>query len=466
MALPSETVGKAPERSLRARFGLDRAVLATIAMRMSQALASIVLLYFVARRLSPDQQGYYYTFNSLVGLQIVFELGLAYVLAQYASHECALLQREDDGRFVGDERSKARLSALLRFAIRWYAAAAGLLLVGLVPAGIVFFSLKGGAREAGLWLGPWLILVFSTALTLLLNSIMALLEGAGEVAEVAQVRLVKTLATISVGVLVLVLGGGLYSLSAMACLETILLAEFVLRRRGHILGDLWHAASPLHPVRWGAEIWPFQWKIGLSWLSGYFIAQVLTPILFNSTGKAAAGQMGMTMSAVNGLQSIPLAWISTKAPLFGRLVALGDRRELDRSFLKATKIALILVAALGTLFCAVVAVGQNAGVPFAERFLPPLPLALLLIAMLVQGLTFAQATYLRAHKQEPFLVLSLAAGALTTGLALWAAPRFGVLGVATIFCAVAVFIGGGWGTLIFVQKRQEYGLDAPRGGAS
>lgn len=36
-------------------------------------------------------------------------------------------------------------------------------------------------------------------------------------------------------------------------------------------------------VSWKTEIWPLQWRIALSWLSGYFIFQLFTPILFITT---------------------------------------------------------------------------------------------------------------------------------------------------------------------------------------
>jgi len=45
----------------------------------------------IARFLTPSEQGYYYTFNSLVALQIVFELGFSFVILQLAAHERAQL---------------------------------------------------------------------------------------------------------------------------------------------------------------------------------------------------------------------------------------------------------------------------------------------------------------------------------------------------------------------------------------
>ena len=55
------------------------------------------------------------------------------------------------------------------------------------------------------------------------------------------------------------------------------------------------------------EIFPFQWKIALSWISGYLIFQLFNPVLFATEGSKIAGQMGMTMVAISGISSISIS---------------------------------------------------------------------------------------------------------------------------------------------------------------
>ena len=75
---------------LRRFLGLDRAIVFTIMARGWSSLAGLVTLLLIARFLTGAEQGYYYTFGSLVALQIVFELGFSLVILQMASHERAI----------------------------------------------------------------------------------------------------------------------------------------------------------------------------------------------------------------------------------------------------------------------------------------------------------------------------------------------------------------------------------------
>ncbi|MFK2504393.1 hypothetical protein ACIXPB_19920, partial [Bacteroides fragilis] len=80
------------------------------------------------------------------------------------------------------------------------------------------------------------------------------------------------------------------------------------------------------------EIFPYQWKIALSWISGYFIFQLFNPVLFATEGAVIAGQMGMTLAALNGIQSLSLSWMTTKIPLYSGLIAQKQYRQLDIIF--------------------------------------------------------------------------------------------------------------------------------------
>jgi hypothetical protein len=74
---------------LNSRLGIDKAIGFTILARGWGSLAGLITVALIARFLSPAEQGYYYTFGSLLALQIVFELGFSFVILQMASHERA-----------------------------------------------------------------------------------------------------------------------------------------------------------------------------------------------------------------------------------------------------------------------------------------------------------------------------------------------------------------------------------------
>src|ERR1035441_4566872 len=83
---------------LRTVLGLDRAVGFTVLARFWGSAAGLVTVLLIARFLSPAEQGYYYTFGSLVAMQMIFELGFSFVILQLASQERARLSISADYR--------------------------------------------------------------------------------------------------------------------------------------------------------------------------------------------------------------------------------------------------------------------------------------------------------------------------------------------------------------------------------
>jgi len=73
-------------RRIAHTIGLDSAIAYTVLARGWAGVSGLITVALIARRLSPAEQGYYYTFGSLVALQIVFELGFSVVILQLATH--------------------------------------------------------------------------------------------------------------------------------------------------------------------------------------------------------------------------------------------------------------------------------------------------------------------------------------------------------------------------------------------
>jgi hypothetical protein len=61
-------------KRLRRAAGLDFHVLTTLVLRTWQILAGAVMVLFVPYWLSKVEQGYYFTFSSLIALTIFFEM--------------------------------------------------------------------------------------------------------------------------------------------------------------------------------------------------------------------------------------------------------------------------------------------------------------------------------------------------------------------------------------------------------
>ena len=149
-------------------------------------LTLLLLTHFLSR----SQQGFYFQFSDILSLQIFFELGLAHVLVQFASHEYAQLKWTSVGTVEGDLTSKVRLASLLLVIVKWYGTITVLLILLLLPGGSIFF-LRYGVDYPGIgWQVPWFWIVLVTAGSLAVSPLLAVLEGCGLIARLARLQLI------------------------------------------------------------------------------------------------------------------------------------------------------------------------------------------------------------------------------------------------------------------------------------
>jgi hypothetical protein len=241
---------------------------------------------------------------------------------------------------------------------------------------------------------------------------------------------------------------------AMTILGTASTALFWLaRKRKLLLGLLRHNPGE-NGVQWRKEVWPFQWRIAVSWLCGYFLFQLFNPVLFAFRGPIAAGQMGMSVSLVNALQSVAVSWISTKSAPFGGMIARKDFGRLDRVFFRA-----LLQAECVFIFGALIVLGGSIYLnarhfALAQRLLNPSLLGLLLLTAAINVIVTGQALYLRAHKQEKFLVNSVVGALLVTASTFLFGRRYGAEGIVRSYFVIGLFFGLGSANYVFFKYRK------------
>ena len=148
----------------------------------------------------------------------------------------------------------------------------------------------------------------------------------------------------------------------------------------------------------------------------------------------------MSLSIANAMQSMAISWISTKSAPFGMLIARKQYKQLDQLFFRALaqgfgiNLLTSVILWLACVYCNVYHLS------YANRILPPLPFLLLLGTNLINIPIFGGALYLRAHKQEKFLPLSVAGAVLITISTLVLGRRFGPTGMMAGYLAVTFFL--------------------------
>jgi hypothetical protein len=453
VALRSNASGTASVRhSIRRVLGLDQAVGFTVLARFWASAAGLVTVSLIARFLSPAEQGYYYTFGSLVALQIVFELGFSFVILQLASHERAELSISGDYEISGAPVAHARLASVIQKSVRWYSVAAILMAAILLPVGSYFFSMHQHAEETVAWQLPWYAAALMAALNFQIDPFLSFLEGCGYVPEVARLRFMQSAVGSALAWVVLISHHGLFAPSMMLLGVASTSLVWLSGKRKLLLGLLRHDPGT-HRIRWNHEVWPFQWRIAVSWLSGYFLFWIFNPVLFAYRGAVEAGRMGMSLSLANAIQAVAIAWVSTKSAPFGTLIARKEYAGLDQAFFQALRQS-FAVSLVGALTAWLGCISLNSlQFRFAQRLLDPFSLGILLLYMIVNVVIFAEASYLRAHKQEVLFVNSVVGAMAVTACTFIFGRYYGATGI-VVSCCLLNLGGLVWATYKFRKYRR------------
>jgi len=326
----------------------------------------------------------------------------------------------------------------------------------LAPLGLVFFShhpAAGAVRVA--WQGPWLSAALASAAGLWCVPFYSFLEGCGQVRAVAAMRLRQAIAASVFAWVAILLHRGLYAPALVIAGQTGT-GLFFLASHRHLLKGLLHRPAGEAAIRWSREVWPFQWRIAVSWMCSFLTVQVFIPILFALRGAVEAGQMGMSISITGYMTVLALSWSTTKSTPFGRMIARREFQELDRLFLRTLGQSMAVFSVIAVAACGFAELLPASAPGLAARMVSPRLFAVLVLAAGANCAVQSLATVLRAFKREPFLAQSLAVASCTLLLAALTAPRWGIAGAALSYLVSTAGVGLPFAWAIFARARGGY----------
>jgi O-antigen/teichoic acid export membrane protein len=408
----------------------------------------------VAKFFSQEEQGYYYTFLSVLSLQTFAELGLGIVLSSYASHEWAHLNLDDEGHIRGNQGSRSRLIDLGVFAKKCYAKISAVSFLLLLFSGSLFFLMKS-SHNINLWFMPWCFLSLLTAITLYLVPFWSILEGCNQIENVYIFRLTQALVAGLVTWGAIYFGLGLWAMS-LAGFAGILLIFFLMQRRyKNFFSTIFYNEAFESKVNWKHDILPMQWRIGVSAISSYLTFSLFVPVIFYFKGPVLAGQTGMTLAFVYAVTGVITGWISPKTPSFGILIAQSKFDELDRMFYRLSIRVVLIAISMAVIIWLGIYFINIFELPIAERLLPPLPSAFFLGGAVILCSGLPMSTYLRAHKKEPLLIVSILCG-ISTSITVFISAKYYSIDIIAIMYFSSILIFTPFILLIWLRFRRQY----------
>jgi len=384
----------------------DAAVRWVLVSRLLLAVGSVVSIVLVIHRLSAVQQGIYYAFSSLISAQVLFEMGFGVVSLQRISSTFSKI--DSPKPLSASRRADFALewAGHVRLCVIWYLVCAATFFISACCGGVYYFGASLSGIKSSDWTGPWIALVSTSTLSLVITAFTIAAEGSGHVNHVSRLRSIANVGKIGALIIAIYMRAGLWSLSISILIWSLIVC---LGLGSAVYAKLIDACvlGSGSKVSWYRDLFGFQWKIAVSWLSGFFIFNIMTLAILRSKTAEEAGEFGVGMALSGGLSAIANSFFVTKQFAWAGLVARKDWISLDQSWLKSTRYAIILCA-LAAVLLWLSALALISAWPQASRRLPEQSiLILLLLVAIMNQYALSVAVYLRAHGSEVLMKSSL-----------------------------------------------------------
>jgi len=438
--------------------GITEAVAFSLLAKGWGVVSGLVMVWLITTHLSPEVQGYYYTFAGLMLFQSLVELGFGVVLVQFISHEWAFLRLRGRGSVEGDMGSLSRTASLVRLGILWYCSIAVLFFV--IVGGIGYFLLSGRRASPVAWQQPWWLLCGAVSLSILLVPLRCFIEGSDQVGKSQRVALFAGVMSGTAGWIAVASGAGLYTLAIASGVAAVVgyslflplcIPFFELLKLGQ--------RDSLSRISWRDQFWPQQWRIGLSWLSGLLMFQGFVPILFYLHGPIPAGQLGVVMQVYQALNAAASSWLVSVGPRMGILASRKDFSRLRRLVEETVRRSVLACSLFSIATFALVVLLHRYAFQYSERFGDVLTIAVFLTVVAAMQVSNVETAAIRFQKKEPFVVVSVVCAVLVTLSNAVLGKLFALRGVALGFAGVMLILLLPWVHRLY-EREMAVGVSA------
>ena len=163
----------------------------------------------------------------------------------------------------------------------------------------------------------------------------------------------------------------------------------------------------------------------------------MIPVTFRFHGEILAGQIGLTWQLLTTVQAASLAWIQTRLPRFGSLLAARNRSQLEREMFRASLLSVVVFVGGMSAFFLTLYVSQFVGLNLSGRFISTSSIVFFALGMVGWTLAIAEQSCVRLFKTDPFLMISVLASCLVASAIWHVGSTSGPHGLSIAYCCVS-----------------------------
>lgn len=425
---------------------MNNSGLVILIQRSSIILLGFVTTILIATYLTPHQQGYYYAIGSLISSYNLIELGLPILLVQlsakfYHRKNVAVFKKSQNIQFLN----------FIRWLSKYLLVISLLIFCSFIPLGYLYFNLAY-PNEFHIWFKPWICIVFITALSVPINSMLAVIEGIGKVKLVYGLRIAVSMLSALLIWFFIYIEKALYGPGVM-CFSLCLVAYplFFMKYRNAIKNALFFRVS--HTFNAGKLVWPIHKKSILMLIASYIFYFSPNLIIFYFS-KPDAGKLGISIVIASSIVSLASSSLQSNVSEMSKLYHINKKNESNKIF-RNEYIKTMRYTFIGFLsFLLALYLIDFTNLYFVkDKILSMQNFILLFINFsLMQALT-SLSYFFRLRDKDPASRLYFSANILSLLVSIWTCSFFGIKGllITNLFFMLVLC-----GPLLFKLKRQAH----------
>lgn len=396
--------------------------------------SSLLLLPFVLIYLSNNELGLWYVFTAMAGMIQLLEFGLLPTISRFISYVYSgakdIKYNEIPKCTHGDINTQL-LNDVFYSAKKIYSRVSCISLLAILFGGNYYLYTLSGDFELAWIICCWSLYGISITVQLYFGYYNSLLKGRGDQTELNKIIVITKLVFLLIGIPLLILGQGIFSL-AIAAFISVIVDRILVRRAAFSKKDISYKRKKDFHIRddLTSHIWRSARDMGLVQLGNYFSVRAGVLIVSSFVGLQAAASYGLTVQITIVIVIVSSMLFGLNLPRLNAEQALGNKKVIKTIVIKSLLVANFVYLSSSILLI----LFGNYFLSFFTKNTQLLEGGLLLLYMFAAMLEMNYslcASYLTTKNKVMFLKSMLVSGAAIFILSLCSAAifKYGVLGV-------------------------------------
>jgi hypothetical protein len=373
----------------------------TVAVAFSQSskiLHGLLLIIIAPLFLTTEQQGYWFLMLSFGNLLILITAAQASISVVFIPYQ---LNKKNATLLKWHPLLEERVLTYINYSFKKFIHLLFYIVVTILIGWI--FIAKNHIISFCIYL-IGLILYFT------IHLFLGYLEGINEVTYVNKIKGVYFILFSLLSSFFIWLKFELNTLGISAIIASLIIILVVLRKHKSLITTLLTTNQSLSTLSHKKPLNIYMKNNIINMLSGFFLFQAYTPVVFYFYGSELAGKVGLSLGLFSAVFSISTIWMISFLPAFHHLLSNGNKLTAYTQYVFRSKLAIATYISLGG---GILFIMENKIIPpifhidFTERTLDNQLLTTLFFCWLLQLIVYLFVAFIRGFRREKFVVLTV-----------------------------------------------------------